>query len=290
MRAVTAFLLLMTLAVAMLPKATSAQDEEQATVTQVVGGYEASVFVDPFPAAAGAVGRIEIEVIDATTHEAVPGVTAALVITDPLDGTTSRVELTPRDDRPERFEKAGFFFARQGDWDTRLIIDGEFGQEVVELTIPAIIDTVADQIATGVDGPYRISIGANPVSPVAFLGSRFTALVLSHPEGEPVPEKSLTYRFTNPETEEELDLEATQRLDQPDFFQNLVTFLTFGTWRFVATVDGPLGTGSIEGEIVVRENTDSGISGTLLWASVMTVLVFGGIFLAWRYRNVLNKA
>ena len=234
-------------------------------------------------------GRIEVAVADAATGAPVAGVTAALVIVDPLDGTESRVELEPDGERPGRFEEAGFFFASEGDWTARLILDGPLGHETMEIVIPATIRAVADEIAEGVGGPYSISIGANPVSPVAHLGSRFTTLVLTHPGGESVPETRLTYRFTKPQTGERLDLEGTRRLDQPDFFQNLITFLTPGEWRFTATVESPLGTGSIEGAIVVRENTDAGASGTALWASVMGLLIFGGVFLAWRWRNAAKR-
>ena len=266
-----------------------AQDEAVPAFTETAGGYEAAFFIDPLPAAAGALGRIEVAIADAATGAPVTGVTAALVIVDPLDGTESRVELEPDGERPGRFEEAGFFFASEGDWTARLILDGPLGRETMEIVIPATIRAVADEIAEGVGGPYSISIGANPVSPVAHLGSRFTTLVLTHPGGESVPETRLTYRFTKPQTGERLVLEGTRRLDQPDFFQNLITFLTPGEWRFTATVESPLGTGSIEGAIVVRENTDAGASGTALWASVMGLLIFGGVFLAWRWRNAAKR-
>ena len=273
----------------LVPVAVTAQDEAVPALTKTAGGYEAAFFIDPLPAAAGALGRIEVAVADAATGAPVAGVTAALVIVDPLDGTESRVELEPDGERPGRFEEAGFFFASEGDWTARLILDGPLGRETMEIVIPATIRAVADEIAEGVGGPYSISIGANPVSPVAHLGSRFTTLVLTHPGGESVPETRLTYRFTKPQTGERLDLEGTRRLDQPDFFQNLITFLTPGSWRFTATVESPLGTGSIEGAIVVRENTDAGASGTALWASVMGLLIFGGVFLAWRWRNAAKR-
>ena len=266
-----------------------AQDEAVPAFTETAGGYEAAFFIDPLPAAAGALGRIEVAIADAATGAPVTGVTAALVIVDPLDGTESRVELEPDGERPGRFEEAGFFFASEGDWTARLILDGPLGRETMEIVIPATIRAVADEIAEGVGGPYSISIGANPVSPVAHLGSRFTTLVLTHPGGESVPETRLTYRFTKPQTGERLVLEGTRRLDQPDFFQNLITFLTPGEWRFTATVESPLGTGSIEGAIMVRENTDAGASGTALWASVMGLLIFGGVFLAWRWRNAAKR-
>ena len=273
----------------LVPVAVAAQDEAVPALTETAGGYEAAFFIDPLPAAAGALGRIEVAVADAATGAPAAGVTAALVIVDPLDGTESRVELEPDGERPGRFEEAGFFFASEGDWTARLILDGPLGRETMEIVIPATIRAVADEIAEGVGGPYSISIGANPVSPVAHLGSRFTTLVLTHPGGESVPETRLTYRFTKPQTGERLDLEGTRRLDQPDFFQNLITFLTPGSWRFTATVESPLGTGSIEGAIVVRENTDAGASGTALWASVMGLLIFGGVFLAWRWRNAAKR-
>ena len=267
-----------------------AQDEAVPAFTETAGGYEAAFFIDPLPAAAGALGRIEVAIADAATGAPAAGVTAALVIVDPLDGTESRVELEPDGEQPGRFEEAGFFFASEGDWTARLILDGPLGHATMEIVIPATIRAVADEIAEGVSGPYSISIGANPVSPVAHLGSRFTTLVLTHPGRESVPETRLTYRFTNPQTGERLeDLEGTKRLDQPDFFQNLITFLTPGEWRFTATVESPLGTGSIEGAIVVRENTDAGASGTALWASVMGLLIFGGVFLAWRWRNAAKR-
>ena len=288
-RRAAAVAVLVGLGLGLVPAAVGAQDETAPTLTETAGGYEVSFFIDPFPAAAGALGRIEVAVADAASGGPLAGATASLEIVDPLDGTVSRVALEPDSGRPGRFEEAGFFFPREGVWETRLLLDGPLGSESVEITIPATIRAVADEIAEGVGGPYSISIGANPVSPVAHLGSRFTALVLTHPGGESVPDARLTYRFIRPETGERLDLEGTQRLDQPDFFQNLITFLTPGTWHFTATVESPLGTGSIEGRIVVRENTDAGYGGTALWASIMGLLIFGGAFLAWRYRNAAKR-
>ena len=286
-RRVAAAAVLVGLGLGLAPAAVVAQDETAPTLTETAGGYEVSFFIDPFPAAAGALGRIEVAV--AASGGPVAGVTASLEIIDPLDGAVSRVALEPDEERPGRFEEAGFFFPREGTWTTRLLLDGPLGRESVEIVIPATVRAVADEIAEGVGGPYSISIGSNPVSPVAHLGSRFTALVLTHPGEESVPDSRLTYRFINPETGERLDLEGTKRLDQPDFFQNLITFLTPGTWRFTTTVESPLGTGSIEGQIVVRENTDAGVGGTALWASVMGLLIFGGAFLAWRYRNAAKR-
>ncbi len=286
-RRVAAAAVLVGLGLGLAPAAVVAQDETAPTLTETAGGYEVSFFIDPFPAAAGALGRIEVAV--AASGGPVVGVTASLEIIDPLDGAVSRVALEPDEERPGRFEEAGFFFPREGMWTTRLLLDGPLGRESVETVIPATVRAVADEIAEGVGGPYSISIGSNPVSPVAHLGSRFTALVLTHPGEESVPDSRLTYRFINPETGERLDLEGTKRLDQPDFFQNLITFLTPGTWRFTTTVESPLGTGSIEGQIVVRENTDAGVGGTALWASVMGLLIFGGAFLAWRYRNAAKR-
>ena len=280
---------LLGLALGLVPVAVSAQSEPGPALTRTAGGYEVSFFIDPFPAAAGALGRIGAGVADAATGEAVAGVTAELEIVDPLDGTVSRVPLQPDEERPGRFEEAGFFFPREGDWTARLIVGGPLGRETVEIVIPATLRAVADEIAEGVGGPYSITIGANPVAPVAHLGSRFTTLVLTHPGGESAPETRLTYRFTNPQTGEQLDLEGTKRPDQPDFFQNLITFLTAGTWQFTATVESPLGTGSIEGAIIVQENTDAGASGTALWASIMGLLILGGVFLAWRWRNAANR-
>lgn len=278
------------LLLAALPPIALAQEAgESAGHFQVAGPYKASISIDPLPAAAGAVGRITVSVVNATTGEPIPGLAATLVITDPETGEASRVGLTQRADNPTLFEEAGFFFPREGDWVTRLVLEGPLGPEHVEMTVPAIARAIAGEIATGVAGPYRIVVGANPTSPVAHLGSRFTTLVLTHPEGEPVSNKTLTYEFTNPETEEVMVLVGTRHLSQPDFFQNLITFLTFGTWRFTATVDGPLGIGSIDGQIVVRENTDAGLKGTLLWASVMAFLILAGLFLARRYGSSRSK-
>ena len=288
-RRAAAVAVLVGLGLGLAPAAVGAQDETAPTLTETAGGYEVSFFIDPFPAAAGALGRIGVAVADAAAGGPVAGVTASLEIVDPLDGAVSRVALEPDEERPGRFEEAGFFFPREGTWTARLLLEGPLGRETMEIAIPATIRAVADEIAEGVGGPYSISIGANPVSPVAHLGSRFTALVLTHPGRESVPDARLTYRFIRPETGERLDLEGTQRLDQPDFFQNLITFLTAGTWRFTATVESPLGTGSIEGQIVVRENTDAGAGGTALWASIMGLLIFGGAFLAWRYRNAAKR-
>jgi len=288
-RRAAAVAVLVGLGLGFAPAAAGAQDEAPPTLTETAGGYEVSFFIDPFPAAAGALGRIGVGVAEGATGGPVAGATAALEIVDPVDGSVSRVALQPDEGRPGQFEEAGFFFPREGVWETRLILDGPLGRETVEIAIPSTIRAVADEIAEGVGGPYSISIGANPVSPVAHLGSRFTALVLTHPGGESVPDSRLAYRFINPETGERLDLEGTQRLDQRDFFQNLITFLTPGTWRFTATVESPLGTGSIEGQIVVRENTDAGYGGTALWASIMGLLIFGGAFLAWRYRNAAKR-
>ena len=288
-RRAAAVTVLLGLGLGLIPGAVGAQNEAVPALTRTAGGYEAAFFIDPFPAAAGALGRIAVAVSDASTGDPVMGLTAALEIVDPLDGAVSRVALEPDEERPRRFEEAGFFFPREGTWTTRLLLDGPLGRETMEIVIPATIRAVADEIAEGVGGPYSISIGSNPVSPVAHLGSRFTTLVLTHPGGESVPDSRLTYRFIRPETGERLDLEGTKRLDQPDFFQNLITFLTAGTWRFTATVESPLGTGSIEGQIVVRENTDAGVGGTALWASVMGLLIFGGVFLAWRYRNAAKR-
>ena len=281
--------MLLGLGLGLVPAAVGAQDEAAPTLTETAGGYEVSFFIDPFPAAAGALGRIGVGIADAASGEAVAGATAELEIVDPLDGTASRAPLEPDEERPGRFEEAGFFFPREGDWAARLIIDGPLGRETVEIVIPATIRAVADEIAEGVGGPYSITIGANPVSPVAHLGSRFTTLVLTHPGGQSAPETRLTYRFVHPATGERLTLEGVKRLDQPDFFQNLITFLTPGTWHFTATVESPLGTGSIEGAIMVRENTDAGVGGTALWASIMGLLIFGGAFLAWRYRNAAKR-
>lgn len=281
--------MLVGLGLALAPAAAVAQDEAAPTLTETAGGYEVSFFIDPFPAAAGALGRIEVAVADAASGGPVAGVSAALEIVDSVDGMVSRVNLQPDAERPGRFEEAGFFFQREGDWEARLAIDGPLGRETAEIVIPATLRAVADEIAEGVGGPYSITVGANPVAPVAHLGSRFDTLVLTHPSGESVPDSRLTYRFIRPETGERLDLEGTKRPDQTNRFQNLITFLTPGTWRFTATVESPLGTGSIEGQILVRENTDAGAGGTALWASIMGLLIFGGAFLAWRYRNAAKR-
>lgn len=270
-------------------RAFAQQTGVSAGYSQVAGQYEASITIDPLPAAAGAVGRIAVSVVNATTGESIPRLAATLVITDPENGEVSRVALTQRADNPALFEEAGFFFPREGDWVTRLVLEGPLGSEQIEVTVPATARAIAGEIASGVAGPYRIVVGANPTSPIAHLGSRFTTLVLTHPDGEPVTEKTLTYEFTNPETGEVLLLVGTLHLNQPDFFQNLITFLTFGTWRFTATVDGPLGVGSIDGQIVVRENTDAGLNGTLLWAAVMAFLLLAGVFLARRHGRSRSK-
>ena len=69
-----------------------------------------------------------------------------------------------------------------------------------------------------------------------------------------------------------------------EVYEALVRLRTSGRWLYTVVVEGPRGLGTVQGFIDVEELQSAGLSGTIVWAVAMGVLVTG-VLLFWRLIN-----
>lgn len=138
----------------------------------------------------------------------------------------------------------------------------------------------ATELTRGRSGPYAIAVVANPQSPLAGLGSRFSVHVTRAGDGAAVRDAEVHIQATWPDGRDAGRIAAPQDPQQPGWYEALLRLRQAGVWQYTVVVEGAAGAGDVSGPITVREAPASGWSGTVLWLAALGI-VAGGIGVFW---------
>lgn len=141
---------------------------------------------------------------------------------------------------------------------------------------------IANQIAHGVNGPFDLTLIANPITPLEGLGSRFSVRVLSATTKAPVTDASVDVIATAPDGKVSRAA-LTQNLGQREWYESPIGTSLPGRWSYVITAQNSEGLGTLDASLTVLEAPGTGRSGTIGWAILVGVVALGGVYFWWRF-------
>ena len=151
----------------------------------------------------------------------------------------------------------------------------------------AVAQMPPNQLTESVVGPYRLTVIAVPINPVAGAGGpRFSVRVLNNATGAPINDADVVIAVKRPDGTEAGQVSLARNPSTPGVYESRITLQDKGTWRWSAAVTTTLGLESIGGAIDVKPGPSAGVAGNWAWGGIL--LALGAVVFLAR-RNIRPK-